>query len=88
MGCGMGKIQKKHELSLPTRTYSQVKQRPKVYTLADLKNVKVRGLFPVNEVGASQEISLSFSREFKARAINKKQKVAANSYYVKIDDSI
>ena len=84
----MVKIQKKHQLSEPTRAYSQVKQRPKVYTLSDLKNAKIRGLFPVNEVGASQEISLSFSRELKARAINMKQRAAATSSCAKIDDSI
>lgn len=86
MGCGMSKIDKKAELSTSARSYGQIKQRPKVYTLSDLKNVKVRGLFPVNEVGASQEISLSFSREFKARLINKQQRAELTSSCGKIEE--
>ena len=86
MGCGMPKIGKRAELVTASRSYTEVKQRPKVYTLSDLKNVKLRGLFPVNEVGASQEISLSFSKEFKPRLMIKQQKAELTSSYGKIEE--
>ena len=67
MGCGLSPIKKKSELTHTSQKNNEIVRRFKNYTVSDLRNMKVKGLYTVNEVGSSQELSMSLSKEFKSR---------------------